>query len=95
MEELWLPTELLGIHSYCPISSPDTSFRMRVLDVSPGIITPFFFHTYVISSGSLLAVTVRVTLEPASAIKSPEELVMCAEAKGVYTNYCKCNMENT
>ena len=51
-----------------------------MLDVSPGIITPFFFHTYVISLGSPLAVTVRVILEPASAVTSPDELVMYAEA---------------
>ena len=65
------------------MSSPDTLLRVRVLDVSPGIITPFFLHTYVISSGSPLAVTIRVTSEPASAVKSPEELVMYAEAKEV------------
>ena len=32
------------------------------------------------SSGSPLAVTVRVTSEPASAVTSPNELVMYAEA---------------
>ena len=53
-----------------------------MLDVSPGIITPFFFHTYVISPGSPLAVISRVISEPASAVASPEELVMYAEAKG-------------
>ena len=51
-----------------------------MLDVSPGIITPFFFHTYVILLGSPLALTSRVTSEPASAVTSPVELVMYAEA---------------
>ena len=80
MEELWLPSELLGTHSYFPISSIEKPRRVRVLDVSPGIVTPFFFHTYVISSGIPLAVISRVILEPASAVTSPDELVMYAEA---------------
>ena len=80
MEELWLPSELVGIHSYCPISSIETPWRVRVLDVSTGIVTPFFFQTYVISSGIPLAVISRVILEPASAVTSPDELVMYAEA---------------